>query len=266
MPRLPQECHPPLPVERSASDSTLEAWRVYPLIALLSLVLLAGCAESAPAWQELPDAPQARTEVVGAALQGRVVVAGGLTADGAASARVDLYDPKRERWLRLPDLPEAVHHAVAATRRDRLYVAGGYRRASTSDEISRRGLGALRPPLARAASAARGARLRGRGDRAQPALRGRRRRALRAGALLALPRPAHAPLERLPRACPCRGSTWASPRCTAGSTPWAGAPPAWTPTRATRTCTTRWPGTGRGCPTRPRAAAATRPRRPPARS
>ena len=67
-----------------------------------------------------------------------MVVAGGLTADGAASARVDLYDPKRERWLRLPDLPEAVHHAVAATRRDRLYVAGGYRRASTSDEISRR--------------------------------------------------------------------------------------------------------------------------------
>jgi hypothetical protein len=110
----------------------------HPLIALLSLVLLAGCAESAPAWQELHDAPQARTEVVGAALEGRVVVAGGLTADGAASARVDLYDPKRERWLRLPDLPEAVHHAVAATRRDRLYVAGGYRRASTSDEISRR--------------------------------------------------------------------------------------------------------------------------------
>jgi N-acetylneuraminic acid mutarotase len=110
----------------------------YPLIALLSLVLLTGCAESAPAWQELPDAPEARTEVAGAALGGRVVVAGGLTADGAASARVDLYDPKRERWLRLPDLPEAVHNAVAATRRDRLYVAGGYRRASTSDEISRR--------------------------------------------------------------------------------------------------------------------------------
>jgi N-acetylneuraminic acid mutarotase len=109
-----------------------------PLIALLSLVLLAGCAESAPAWQELPAAPDARTEVVGAALGGRVVVAGGLRADGAASARVDLYDPKRERWLRLPDLPEAVHHAMAATRRDRLYVAGGYRRASTSDEISRR--------------------------------------------------------------------------------------------------------------------------------
>ena len=67
-----------------------------------------------------------------------MVAAGGLTADGAASAHVDLYDPARERWIRLPDLPEAVHHAMAATRRDRLYVVGGYRRALTADEISRR--------------------------------------------------------------------------------------------------------------------------------
>ena len=99
----------------------------YPAAGLLCLMVLTGCSEARPAWRDLPPAPQARTEVVGAALSGRVAAVGGLTADGAASARVDLYDPRRERWLRLPDLPEGLHHAMAASRAGRLYVVGGYR-------------------------------------------------------------------------------------------------------------------------------------------
>jgi hypothetical protein len=94
---------------------------------VLCLLVLAGCSGSPQAWRELPSAPDARTEVVGADLAGRVAVVGGLTAEGDPSARVDLYDPRSERWLRLPDLPEAVHHAMAASRADRLYVVGGYR-------------------------------------------------------------------------------------------------------------------------------------------
>ena len=90
------------------------------------VLLLAGCSDDAPAWRLLPEAPQARTEVAGAPLNGRVAVVGGLTGDGAVSARVDLYDPKRRRWLRLPDMPAPRHHAMAASRGDRLYVAGGY--------------------------------------------------------------------------------------------------------------------------------------------
>lgn len=95
--------------------------------AVLCLAVVAGCSDAAPAWRDLPPAPEARTEVVGAAVSGRVAAVGGLTADGRASARVDLYDPRRERWLRLPDLPEGLHHAMAASRADRLYVVGGYR-------------------------------------------------------------------------------------------------------------------------------------------
>ena len=93
---------------------------------VLLILLLAGCSDDAASWRLLPPAPQARTEVAGAALNGRVAVVGGLTADGAVSARVDLYDPKRRRWLRLPDMPAPRHHAMAASRGDRLYVAGGY--------------------------------------------------------------------------------------------------------------------------------------------
>lgn len=99
----------------------------YLLAALATLALLAGCSDDPPAWRPLESAPEARTEVAGAALSGRVAAVGGITADGEASARVNLYDPRRGRWIRLPDLPEARHHAMAATRGGRLYVVGGYR-------------------------------------------------------------------------------------------------------------------------------------------
>jgi non-specific serine/threonine protein kinase len=95
-------------------------------LALVTVLLLAGCSDDAASWRLLPAAPQARTEVAGAALNGRVAVVGGLTADGTVSARVDLYDPRRRRWLRLTDLPAPRHHAMAASRGDRLYVVGGY--------------------------------------------------------------------------------------------------------------------------------------------
>lgn len=101
----------------------------YLLAALATVVLLVGCSDSAPAWRLLDSGPQARSEVAGAALSGRVAVVGGLTADGQASARVDLYDPRRARWIRLPDLPEPRHHPMATSRGGRLYVVGGYRPA-----------------------------------------------------------------------------------------------------------------------------------------
>jgi non-specific serine/threonine protein kinase len=64
---------------------------------------------------------------VGAAvLRGEVVVVGGLSDDGAASARADAYSPASGRWRRLPDLPAAVHHPLVAADRGRVYVAGGY--------------------------------------------------------------------------------------------------------------------------------------------
>ncbi len=110
-----------------------------PLAAVLVCALiLTGCSEATSGWQALTPAPVARTEVVGAGLSGRVAVVGGLTADGAASARVDLYDPRRARWLRLPDLPEGLHHAMAASRAGRLYVAGGYRIRDGENEASDR--------------------------------------------------------------------------------------------------------------------------------
>lgn len=110
----------------------------YPAAALVCLLIVAGCGGSGPAWRELPRAPQARTAVAGVAIQGRVVALGGVTATGAPSRRVDLYDPRRERWTRLPSLPEPLQQPMVVAKRDRLYVLGGYRGAPGAGRASDR--------------------------------------------------------------------------------------------------------------------------------
>lgn len=72
------------------------------------------------------ELPTNRTEVAGAVWDGRIVVLGGLTSAGHASARVDVYDPVDDEWSALPDLPEGLHHTAVAVLGDRLYVVGGY--------------------------------------------------------------------------------------------------------------------------------------------
>ena len=108
-----------------------------PLTLLLAAVLVAGCAggdgDATPASppsaaRVAPPAelPVPRTEVAGAAWRGLLAVAGGLTADGAASDLVHLYDAGADVWREGPRLPRPLHHAGMAVLADRLYVVGGY--------------------------------------------------------------------------------------------------------------------------------------------
>lgn len=94
---------------------------------VLALLVVGGLAAGAPAqWESRAPMPLPRTEVVAAALGSEIVVVGGFTADGGASARADAYSPGRNRWRRLPDLPVGVHHAMAAAAAGKVYVFGGY--------------------------------------------------------------------------------------------------------------------------------------------
>jgi non-specific serine/threonine protein kinase len=71
----------------------------------------------------------------------RIVVIGGLPAEGPSSARVDAYDIRRRAWSRLPDLPVGVDHAMAAAKGGRVFLVGGYvddhgaRRASSAAHV-----------------------------------------------------------------------------------------------------------------------------------
>lgn len=88
---------------------------------------------ASPAPAELPVP---RTEVAAATLDGRIVVAGGLTLDGAASDRADIYDPAANRWEPAPALPLGLHHAGMAALGDRVYVAGGYTNRAGQDWVA----------------------------------------------------------------------------------------------------------------------------------
>lgn len=79
-----------------------------------------------PRWRLLAPAPTARQEVAAAVVDGKIWVAGGLLASGAATARVEAYDPASNTWSRGPDLPIAVHHSMAVGFRGRLVVLGGF--------------------------------------------------------------------------------------------------------------------------------------------
>lgn len=102
--------------------------------ALLLAVALAACTSGPPAEPDADGAapdraaplPEPRTEVAGAAWQGRVVVAGGLRADGTTSARADWWDPATDTWSALPDLPVPLHHTALVSTGDRLWLIGGY--------------------------------------------------------------------------------------------------------------------------------------------
>ena len=87
---------------------------------------LPGSATSASSEVAAAPLPEPRTEVAGVAWRGGIVVGGGLLPDRSASARVDLYDPARDRWDRLPDMPRALHHHGFAVVDGDLWVVGGF--------------------------------------------------------------------------------------------------------------------------------------------
>jgi hypothetical protein len=82
-------------------------------------------AEEPEAWDSIPDAPIALTEVAGAAHDGQAWVAGGLLENGAASTDVLVFDPEAGTWSEGPPLPTGLHHTAMVSTGDELYVVGG---------------------------------------------------------------------------------------------------------------------------------------------
>ena len=121
--------------------------RVWTATLLLAALVPVACSDDgpAPAPTTAPPAtaagapaelPVPRTEVAAAALGGRIVVAGGLTGDGAASDRADIYDPAANHWEPAPALPLGLHHSGMAALGDRVYIAGGYANRAGQDWVA----------------------------------------------------------------------------------------------------------------------------------
>jgi hypothetical protein len=77
-------------------------------------------------WTDGDAAPIARLEMGTAVHGGRIWLAGGLEASGAATAAVAIFDPATGDWTDGPPLPSAVHHAALVSDGERLLLVGGY--------------------------------------------------------------------------------------------------------------------------------------------
>ena len=78
-------------------------------------------------WRRVRDIPQGANEVIGAAVDGKFLVYGGLS-DFVALGLFFMYDPTKDEWTSLPKPPVPVHHGAAVGVGSKFYVFGGFKK------------------------------------------------------------------------------------------------------------------------------------------
>nr|MDQ4087918.1 kelch-like protein [Pseudomonadota bacterium] len=83
-------------------------------------------------WERLPDLPTQRNHLAMAAVDGRIIVAGGRADDveSERSTAVEIYDPATRRWTRGAPLPGPRGGITGASHRGCMFVFGGEGEAS----------------------------------------------------------------------------------------------------------------------------------------
>lgn len=88
-------------------------------------------------WMTGASIPTARSEIAGAALDGKIYVVGGFDNNGRSSDSVEVYDVIADNWTTGESLPQPLDHTAAASFDGKLYVVGGgyLNRADLSDKL-----------------------------------------------------------------------------------------------------------------------------------
>jgi N-acetylneuraminic acid mutarotase len=92
-----------------------------------TLWCLAFGASAQGAWKQGPPIPQGANEVIGAAVNGKMLVYGGQDGSGKPMGIFWMFDPATNQWTQLPSNPVPVHHGAAAAIGNKFYVFGGFR-------------------------------------------------------------------------------------------------------------------------------------------
>ena len=66
-----------------------------------------------------------RSEIAGAALNGKIYIIGGFDETGQSTTAVEVYDPIPNKWTEAAPLPQPTDHTAAASYEGKLYVVGG---------------------------------------------------------------------------------------------------------------------------------------------
>jgi N-acetylneuraminic acid mutarotase len=88
-------------------------------------------------WTTGAPLPTARSEIAGAALDGKIYIVGGFNQRGSSSNSVEIYDMMTDKWTAADPLPRPLDHTAAASYGGKLYVVGGgyLNRAGLSDKL-----------------------------------------------------------------------------------------------------------------------------------
>jgi N-acetylneuraminic acid mutarotase len=76
-------------------------------------------------WVKDKPMPLARSEAVGATLNGKLYILGGLDSRGRSTTEVQVYNPLNQKWGTSAPMPKPVDHAAVATFGGKLYLVGG---------------------------------------------------------------------------------------------------------------------------------------------
>lgn len=108
-------------------------------LALTPINLVLAETSKGGSWTTATPAPSQRTEVVAAAIDGKIYVVGGFNKPNlqnalkfAISNEVEVYDTAADSWSVTTSLPEGRHHAGIASLNGLLYVVGGFTKSLLS--------------------------------------------------------------------------------------------------------------------------------------
>lgn len=76
-------------------------------------------------WTSGAPLPTPRSEIAGAALNGKIYIIGGFDESGQSTPTVEVYDPIADKWTEAAPLPQLTDHTAAASYEGKLYVVGG---------------------------------------------------------------------------------------------------------------------------------------------
>jgi N-acetylneuraminic acid mutarotase len=82
-------------------------------------------------WRAGAPIPQGANEVIGAEIDGQVLVYGGQDPGNNAMGIFWKFDPTKNEWSKLPSNPVPVHHGASASIGHKFYVFGGFRLPDT---------------------------------------------------------------------------------------------------------------------------------------
>jgi N-acetylneuraminic acid mutarotase len=107
--------------------------RATTIVISFAVIVLAfvSSAQAQGKWRSGAPIPQGANEVIGAAIDGQVLVYGGQDPQSKAQGIFLKYDPGKNEWSSLPSNPVPVHHGAAVAIGHKFYVLGGFRLPDT---------------------------------------------------------------------------------------------------------------------------------------